>query len=81
MTKLETDLAKFSEYCRRDVKNSPFEGIALAQATRYLKALCAIRARIQGEWDNPALMSFGPLSANAEEDILLIIEEATDSPS
>ena len=39
------------------------------------KALRAIQARIQGEWDNPALMEFGPLGTNVIEDILAIISE------
>lgn len=33
-----------------------------------LGALIAIRARIQGEWDNPYLMAFGPLSADVRTD-------------
>lgn len=41
-------------------------------------ALSAIRARIQGEWDNPALLEYGPLSSrtvNLDRDILYIIEQ------
>jgi len=41
-------------------------------------AIEAIEARIKGEWNNPALMSFGELSTNTEEDILRIIEETNE---
>lgn len=33
-----------------------------------LGALIAIRARIRGEWDDPHLMAFGPLSTNVRTD-------------
>ncbi|WPZ36728.1 hypothetical protein T8K17_11340 [Thalassobaculum sp. OXR-137] len=36
-------------------------------------ALTAIRARIRGEWDNPKLVFFGPLSPDVGDDILEII--------
>lgn len=35
--------------------------------------LAAIRARIQGVWDHPALTHYGPLSTKATDDILRII--------
>lgn len=38
-------------------------------------AIEAIKARIQGEWDNPALMAYGPLSTSTEEDLLHILEQ------
>lgn len=34
-----------------------------------LEALQAIKARVAGEFDDPSLMSFGPLTANAVEDV------------
>lgn len=34
----------------------------------------AIRARIDGEWDNPSLVAIGPLSIDPQEDIRAIIE-------
>jgi hypothetical protein len=40
------------------------------------EALEAIRARIDGEWDNPALKKFGELSSVATEDIREIIAGA-----
>jgi hypothetical protein len=41
-------------------------------------ALTAIRARINGEYDNKALVAYGPLTTNTHEDILWIINEACD---
>ncbi len=38
-------------------------------------ALEAIKARINGEWDNKVLMTFGPLFINTLDDILMIIEQ------
>lgn len=43
-------------------------------------ALEAIRARIQGEWDNPALVAFGPLG-KTDNDILDIIESVEPDPA
>ena len=40
-----------------------------------LEALTAIRARISGEWDNPALLKFGPLS-DMTTDIQIIAQAA-----
>jgi len=40
------------------------------------KALKAIVARIQGVYDDPALMAFGPLSASIKTDCLAIAEAA-----
>jgi hypothetical protein len=37
-------------------------------------ALVAIRARIQGEFDNEELEKIGPLSVDELEDILLIVD-------
>ena len=42
------------------------------------RALEAIKARINGEWDNLALTYFGLLRADTEADILRIIEEVTE---
>jgi hypothetical protein len=42
-----------------------------------LAALRAIRARINGEWDHPDLLKFGPLG-NTIDDILMIIEQVED---
>lgn len=41
-------------------------------------ALEAIQARIRGEWGNPALISFGELSTNTNEDILLIVKKTQE---
>jgi len=45
------------------------------QTVRLLGALKAIRARINGEWDDPQLLRFGALSVNTDTDVLRIIEE------
>lgn len=37
--------------------------------------LQAIEARINGDWDNPALLKAGPLSTSLTEDILHIIKK------
>ena len=41
-----------------------------------VQALTAIKARIDGEWDNPALMAIGPLDTNIDNDVLRIAEAA-----
>jgi hypothetical protein len=38
------------------------------------EALEAIKARIDGEWDNPYLMKLGPLHTRAEDDIARCID-------
>ena len=40
-----------------------------------VRALEAIRARIAGEWDNPALVAFGPLSTDTLADVDAIAKE------
>lgn len=42
----------------------------IAAAPELLAALQAIKSRINGVWDDPALMAFGPLSVNGDDDIL-----------
>jgi hypothetical protein len=39
------------------------------------KTLEMIKARIQGEFDNPALIEFGMLSPNINQDVLDMIEK------
>lgn len=46
-----------------------------ASPEHMLRALRAIKARINGVWDDPDLISFGPLG-NMNEDILAIIAKA-----
>lgn len=41
----------------------------IAAAPEMAEALAAIVARINGEWDNPALLKWGALHPNAERDI------------
>lgn len=38
--------------------------------------LRAVRARIQGIWDDPDLMEKGPLSTDTTADVLAYVEEA-----
>ncbi len=45
-------------------------------APELLEALHAIKARVNGEWDHPALMRQGPLSSSTPRDILEIAEKA-----
>jgi hypothetical protein len=40
------------------------------------EALEAIRARIDGEWDNPCLMQLGPLHTSMQRDILRCLDLA-----
>jgi len=45
-------------------------------APELLEALRAIKARINGEWDHPALTKQGPLNSITPQDILEIAEKA-----
>lgn len=49
-------------------------------APAFHAALVAIRARLNGEWDNPALQSFGPMTPDARADILEIIRITMEMP-
>jgi len=40
------------------------------------EALEAIVARYNGEWDNPSLMKFGPLSTDTADDMFHIAKDA-----
>jgi hypothetical protein len=53
--------------------------LLLAGAPQLLMALEAIKARIDGEYDHPALVAFGALRVNTEEDILEIATQAIAS--
>lgn len=48
--------------------------ILISEAPNMKKALEAIVARINGEWDHPSLVAHGPLLANSDEDILIIAQ-------
>lgn len=41
-----------------------------------LEALTAIKARIQGEYDNPALLAYGALTCDSADDVLTIADTA-----
>jgi hypothetical protein len=43
---------------------------------KYRRALLAIRARIQGVWDQPDLVAFGPLNTCETSDVLEIAQDA-----
>ncbi|CAM3836618.1 hypothetical protein VRRI112168_02440 [Vreelandella rituensis] len=58
------------------MKRGDAPGSAEAQAVK----LEAIRARLQGEWDNPALMAFGPLLPDAAEDVARLSDTALVLP-
>lgn len=42
--------------------------------------LAAIRARVHGEWDHPALLKLGPLSSDRLQDIERVLD-GDDDPS
>jgi hypothetical protein len=48
----------------------------IAAAPDLLAALEAVASRISGEWDNPALVAFGPLSVDTEADCSAIARSA-----
>lgn len=48
----------------------------IANAPRMRDALLAIRARIEGEFDNPALVAHGPLLVDSSKDCLAIAQHA-----
>lgn len=41
-----------------------------------VETLEAIRARLKGEFDHPALVKFGPLSVTRDDDILAMVDNA-----
>ena len=43
---------------------------------RLRAALRAVQARIDGEWDHPALVALGPLSTDTDLDVRYIIQSA-----
>lgn len=44
-----------------------------------VQALNAIRARINGEWDNPDLLLVGPMTTDYKDDIIHIVEQAIEN--
>lgn len=48
----------------------------IAECPRMLDALLAIRARVEGEFDHPALVLHGPLSIDRAADCLAIAQNA-----
>jgi hypothetical protein len=61
-----------------DLRGSPFvddiayNSLLIAASPELLEACKAIVARINGEWDNPSLLKFGPCSENLIEDVLCL---------
>jgi hypothetical protein len=53
-----------------------YSGKDAASIANALKALSAIRARIDGDWDNPELKAAGPLGDDLVEDISHIVDAA-----
>jgi len=43
---------------------------------KHLEVLEAIKARIDGEWDNPFLLRFGGLSINSLDDVAKMVSES-----
>ena len=54
-------------------------GVIYDASGQMLTALAAIIARIQGEYDHPALVAYGPLEANALADVQRIARHAFDA--
>ncbi len=48
----------------------------IVTAPKLRETIQAIKARINGEWDNPALVKMGPLMSDAKEDIMRFVEAA-----
>ena len=59
----------------RAAEYGDLEESALLKVYRYKEALRAIKARIDGQFDHPALMRFGALRIKLETDILEIIRD------
>lgn len=49
-----------------------------AGSKQMYSTLRAIKARIQGEWDNPHLMAMGELMTDPNADILRFVQDALD---
>ena len=60
----------------RDGINLEANAQAIEAVPELIDALEAIRARIDGVWDHPALLKFGALSTACNKDIDRIIEDA-----
>jgi hypothetical protein len=62
----------------REISDEEAEANArlIAAAPKLLKAMTAIVARIQGDFDDPALVAYGELWPNSEADILRIARKA-----
>lgn len=59
-----------------DINEAKKRAALCAGSKNMYSVLRAIKARIQGEWDNPHLMALGPLMANTNDDILRFVEQA-----
>lgn len=75
-----TDGAPILATCEKGVQqDAEFAALAYNTMPALLGAvdtLEAIRARINGEFDHPALVKFGPLSCSSTDDILSLIKNA-----
>jgi len=61
-------------YARKKVYDKIIDELYAAENTRERQTLEAIKARINGVWDNPSLVAVGPLTPDVELDIKHIIE-------
>lgn len=52
------------------------DSIIMPALLRAVETLEAIRARMNGEFDHPALIKYGPLSATRDDDILAMLNSA-----
>jgi hypothetical protein len=76
-TKTNADGSTFTISAAPDAETTMAEMVQACNAhAELVTALTAIVARINGEWDNPALVGFGPLDVNSDNDILAIANAA-----
>jgi hypothetical protein len=68
----DTEIAAVPWDRRQPIAKHRANARLIAAAPTMLAALRAINARIDGVWDDPCLVSFGPMSPDALADIRLI---------
>jgi len=61
-------------YARKKVYDKIIDELYAVEKTRVIQTLEAIKARVNGVWDNPSLVAVGPLILDAELDIKHIID-------
>lgn len=67
-----------ADSCQASVDNAVLLADSLPLLLGAVETLEAIRARLNGVYDHPALVKFGPLSVTRDDDILAMINKALD---